>query len=311
MKFEGSKIMKEAFFKGKLVPFSEAKIGVMTHAFNYGTGVFEGIRGYWNPEKKQMYLFRLSEHYERLERSCKILKISLKYSADELCKITIDLAKHNGYKEDVYIRPLAYKSSEVIGLGLTGLDDDLTIFLAPFGDYLDVSGGIRVCTSTWWRIEDNCIPARAKITGAYVNSSLAKAEALENGFAEALMFSSDGHLSEGTGENAFIMRHGKLITPPFSDNILEGITRDCVLELIKKELGIEVVERSIDRTELYIADEMFLCGTGAQISPVVEIDRRLVGDGKVGQVTKKLQKIYFDAVKGNNPKYSSWLTPVY
>jgi branched-chain amino acid aminotransferase len=303
--------MKEAFFKGKLVPFSEAKIGIMTHAFNYGTGVFEGIRGYWNPEKKQMYLFRLGEHFERLERSCKILMISLKYSAEELCKITVELAKHNGYKEDVYIRPLAYKSSEVIGLGLTGLQDDLTIFLAPFGEYLDVSKGIRVCTSTWWRIEDNCIPARAKITGAYVNSSLAKAEAIENGFAEALMFSSDGHLSEGTGENAFIMRHGKLITPPFSDNILEGITRACVVELIQNELGIEVVERSIDRTELYIADEMFLCGTGAQISPVVEIDRRLVGDGKVGQVTKKLQKIYFDAVKGNNPKYSSWLTPVY
>lgn len=303
--------MKEAFFKGRLVPFSEAKVGVMTHAFNYGTGVFEGIRGYWNPAKKQMYLMKLEEHYERLERSCKILMISLKYSVGELCKITLELAKHNGYKEDVYIRPLAYKSSEVIGLGLTGLEDDLTIFLSPFGEYLDVSQGIRVCTSTWWRIEDNCIPARAKITGAYVNSSLAKAEAVENGFAEALMFSSDGHLSEGTGENAFIMRDGKLITPPFSDNILEGITRSCVLELIRNELNIEVVERSIDRTELYIADEMFLCGTGAQISPVVEIDRRRVGDGKVGQVTKKLQKLYFDAVKGDSQKYSSWLTPVY
>lgn len=303
--------MKEVYFKGKFVPFSEAKIGVMTHAFNYGTGVFEGIRGYWNPGKGQLYLMKLSEHYERLARSCKILKIKLVHTTDELVGLTIELARRNGYKEDVYIRPLAYKSSEVIGLGLTGLNDDLTIFLAPFGDYLDVSKGIRVCTSTWWRIEDNCIPARAKITGAYINSSLAKSEAIENGFAEALMFSSDGHLSEGTGENAFIMRNGKLITPPFSDNILEGITRACVLELIKNELGLEVEERSIDRTELYIADEMFLCGTGAQISPVVEIDRRLVGDGRVGDVTKKLQKLYFDAVKGNNPKYSSWLTPVY
>jgi branched-chain amino acid aminotransferase len=303
--------MKEVYFKGKFVPFAEAKVGVMTHAFNYGTGVFEGIRGYWNPGRKQMFILKLQEHYERLASSCKIMKISLRHSGDELCKITLELAKRNGYKEDVYIRPLAYKSSEVIGLGLSGLDDDLTIFLAPFGEYLDVSAGIRVCTSTWWRIEDNCIPARAKITGAYVNSSLAKAEAIENGFAEALMFSSDGHLSEGTGENAFIMRHGKLITPPFSDNILEGITRSCLLTLIKDELGIEVVERSIDRTELYIADEMFLCGTGAQISPVVEIDRRLVGDGKVGSTTKKLQKLYFDAVKGDNPKYSGWLSPVY
>ncbi len=303
--------MKKAYFRGKIVPFQEAKIGVMTHAFNYGTGVFEGIRGYWNPAKKQMFIMKLREHYERLERSCKILKMTMKHSVDELCRVTIELARQNEYKEDVYIRPLVYKSSEVIGLGLTGLEDDLTIFLAPFGEYLDVSTGISVCTSTWWRIEDNCIPARAKITGAYVNSSLAKAEAKENGFAEALMFSSDGHLSEGTGENAFIMRHGKLITPPFSDNILEGITRSCVLELISNDLGINVVERSIDRTELYIADEMFLCGTGAQISPVVQIDRRPVGDGKVGPVTKKIQKLYFDAVKGNDPKYSSWLTPVY
>ena len=303
--------MKEAYFKGKIVPFSEAKIGIMTHAFNYGTGVFEGIRGYWNDSKGQMYILKLREHYERLGRSCKIMKISLKKNVDELCSITLELAKRNGYKEDIYIRPIAYKSSEVIGLGLTGLEDDLTIYLAPFGEYLDISKGIRVCVSTWWRVEDNAVPARAKITGIYVNSSLAKAEAKENGYDEAIMFTSDGHVSEGTGENVFILREGKLITPPFSDNILEGITRGCIMEIVKSELGIEIVERSIDRTELYIADEMFLCGTGAQISPVVEIDRRLVGDGKVGPVTKKLQKLYFDAVKGNDPKYSSWLTPVY
>jgi branched-chain amino acid aminotransferase len=303
--------MREAFFKGKIVPFSEAKIGIMTHAFNYGTGVFEGIRGYWNAGKKQMYILKLREHYERLARSCKIMKITLKLNIDELCKITLELAKRNNYKEDIYIRPLAYKSSEVIGLGLTGLEDDLTIYLAPFGNYLDVSNGIRVCVSTWWRIEDNSVPARAKITGIYVNSSLAKAEAIENGFAEAIMLTSDGHVSEGTGENVLILREGKLITPPFSDNILEGITRSCVMEIAKDELGIDIVERSIDRTELYIADEMFLCGTGAQLSPVIEIDRRIVGDGKVGELTKKLQKLYFEAVKGENPKYSKWLTPVY
>ena len=303
--------MKEAYFKGKIVPFSEAKLGIMTHAFNYGTGVFEGIRGYWNEQKKQMYILKLREHYERLARSCKIMKIKLKHGTDELCKITLELAKRNGYKEDIYIRPIAYKSSEVIGLGLTGLEDDLTIYLAPFGEYLDISKGIRVCASTWWRVEDNAVPARAKVTGIYVNSSLAKAEAKENGFDEALMFTSDGHLSEGTGENAFIVREGKLITPPFSDNILEGITRACIMEIVKNELGIEIIERSIDRTELYIADEMFLCGTGAQISAVVEIDRRTVGDGKIGPITKKLQKLYFEAVKGNDPKYSGWLTPVY
>ena len=303
--------MKYAFFKGKIVPFPEAKIGVMTHAFNYGTGVFEGIRGYWNDQKSQMYILKLKDHYERLARSCKIMKIRLHNSTEDLCKITLELAKKNAYKEDIYIRPLAYKSSEVIGLGLTGLDDDLTIFLSPFGEYLDISKGIRVCTSSWWRIDDNAVPARAKITGTYVNSSLAKAEAIENGFDEAIMFSSDGHVSEGTGENIFVMRNGKLMTPPFCDNILEGITRECLIELLKNEFGIEVLERSIDRTELYIADEIFLCGTGAQVSSVVEIDRRQIGNGKIGEITKKLQKIYFDVVKGNNPKYLSWLTPVY
>jgi branched-chain amino acid aminotransferase len=303
--------MKQAFFRGKIVPFSDAKIGIMTHAFNYGTGVFEGIRGYWNKDKKQMYILKLREHYERLAKSCKIMRISLKQSVDELCNITVELAKKNAYKEDVYIRPIAYKSSEKIGLGLTGLEDDLTIYLAPFGDYLDVSKGIKVCTSTWWRIDDNMIPARGKVTGVYVNSSLAKAEAKDGGFAEAIMLSSDGHVSEGSGENIFIVRSGRLFTPPQCDNILEGITRETLIDLAKNELGIEVIERSIDRTELYVAEEVFLCGTGAQVSPVVEIDRRAVGSGAVGPITKKLQKLYFDAVRGDNSKYSAWLTPVY
>jgi len=303
--------MKEAFFQGKIVPFQDAKVSVMTHAFNYGTGVFEGIRGYWNKDKNQMFLMKLAEHYERLHDSAKILKINLKHSVEELCQITVELAKRNGYKEDVYIRPLAYKSTVMIGLGLSGLDDDITIFLVPFGDYLDVSKGIRVCTSTWLRVDDNTVPARAKVTGIYVNSSLAKTEAKENGFAEAVMLSRDGHVAEGSGENIFIMRHGKLITPPMSDNILEGITRDSIIHLAKKELKMEVIERSIDRTELYVADEIFLCGTGAQVSPVVEVDRRPIGNGGVGEVTEKLQKLYFGIVRGENKKYSDWLTPVY
>jgi len=303
--------MKKAYFKGKIVPFSEAKISVMTHAFNYGTGVFEGIRGYWNNEKKQMFIVKLREHYDRLQRSCRIMKIKMKQSVDELCEITKELAKQNGYKEDVYIRPLAYKSSEKIGLGLTGLEDDLTIFLSPFGNYLDVSKGIKVCTSTWWRVEDNTIPARGKVTGIYVNSSLAKSEAVENGYAEAIMLSNNGHVSEGSGENIFIVRNGKLLSPAHCDNILEGITRDALIELARDELNLEVIERSIDRTELYVADEVFLCGTGAQVSPVVEVDKRPVGDGKVGPITAKLQKLYFSAARGENAKYSSWLTPVY
>jgi branched-chain amino acid aminotransferase len=303
--------MKEAFFKGKIVPFQDAKLGVMTHAFNYGTGVFEGIRGYWNSSKKQMFVFKLKEHYERLLRSCKILKITPKYSVAQLCDITIDLIKRNGYKEDIYIRPIAYKSSEVIGLGLTGLEDDLLIYLAPFGEYLDISKGIRVCVSTWQRISDNMIPARAKITGVYVNSSLAKAEAKENGYDEAIMLSSDGHVAEGSGENIFIVRGNEVITPPLHHDILEGITRESLITLLKSELNTTVIERLIDRTELYIADEIFLSGTGAQVSPVIEVDKRTVGNGKVGELTKKLQKLYFEAARGDNPKYKDWVTSVY
>jgi branched-chain amino acid aminotransferase len=292
------------------MPFSEAKIGVMTHAFNYGTGVFEGIRAYWNAQKGKMFILKMQEHYERLLHSARIMKIVVRCPIDELCKVTKELVKANDYKEDVYIRPLAYKSQEKIGLGLTGIDDDLTIFLAPFGAYLDISKGISVCTSSWKRIDDNSIPARAKVTGLYVNSSLAKAEAIENGYAEAIMLSSDGHVSEGSGENIFILRDGKFITPPVSDNILEGITRNALMGMIRDELKMEVVERSVDRTELYIADEIFLCGTGAQVSPVVEIDHRRVGGGKVGAVTKNLQDIYFKAARGDDPKYKDWVNPI-
>jgi branched-chain amino acid aminotransferase len=303
--------LKEVFLKGQFVPFKDAKIGVMTHAFNYGTGVFEGIRAYWSPSKKQLNILKLQEHYKRLLKSCKILKITSKYSVDDLCKLTIELAKRNGYKEDIYIRPIAYKSSEKIGLGLTGLEDDLLIYLAPFGAYLDTDKGIRVCVSTWTRINDNMIPARAKITGVYINSSLASAEAKDNGYDEAVMLSSDGHVAEGPGENIFIIRENEIITPPLHHDILEGITRSAVIELIRNELKSDVVERLIDRTELYIADEIFFTGTAAGVSPVIEVDKRPVGNGKVGEITKRLQKLYFDAVKGDNPKYSDWLTPVY
>ncbi len=303
--------MKYAFFKGKIVPFSEAKISIMTHAFNYGTGVFEGIRGYWNKNKKQMYILKLKEHYQRMINSCRIMKINLKYSIDDLNKITKDLVKKNAYKEDVYIRPIAYKSEEKIGLGLTGIEDDFAVFLAPFGDYLDVSQGIKVCISSWRRIDDTTIPARAKVTGLYANSSLAKAEATENGFAEGILLTGEGLVSEGSGENIFLIRDGKLITPSVSQNILEGITRNAIIELAKNELNLPVIERPVNRSELYISDELFFCGTGAQVSPIVEVDRRKIADGKVGPITEKLKDIYFTAVRGDNPKYSSWLTPVY
>ncbi len=304
--------MKYAFFKDKIVPFSEAKIGIMTHAFNYGTGVFEGIRGYWNAEKGQMFIVKLREHYERLERSTKLaLKTSLKYSLSELEDITVELARKNDYKEDIYIRPIYYKSQEKIGLGLIGVDEDFCMFVSPFGAYLDITKGIRVCVSSWWRISEKSAPQGAKITGTYFNSSLAKAEALEKGYDEAILLSHQKTVAEGSGENLFMVKDKKLVTPPLSETILPGITRLCVMELAQKELGIKTVERQIKQEELYSADELFFCGTGAQVSPIIEVDGKKIGDGRVGKTTKDLQGVYFSAARGDNPKYSSWVTPVY
>ena len=302
--------MKKAFFKGKIVPYKEAKIGIMTHAFNYCTGVFEGIRAYWNVEKKQMFILKLRDHYERLQRSALAVKINLKYPLEKLIEITIELCRQNAYKEDIYIRPIAYKSEEKIGLGLTGIEDDFCMFVAPFGAYLDISKGIKVCISSWRRIPSQSLPQGAKITGAYINSSLAKAEAIEKGFDEAILLAPEGTVAEGSGENIFLVKAGKLITPPLAEIILPGITRLAIMELAEKELKIETIEKHISKEELFSADELFFCGTGAQISPIVNVDNKVIGDGKVGNVTKSLQNIYFKAAKGDDPRYIDWVTPV-
>ncbi len=299
-----------AYFQKSIVPLAEAKLGVRTHAFNYGTAVFEGIRGNWNADDGELYLFRVREHYQRLRKSCRILRIDLPYSDDELCELTQQVVAKCGYAEDVYVRPLAYKSGEVIGPRVNDVDSDFLIYVIPLGAYLDADAGIRCCTSTWRRVDDTSIPARAKVTGIYVNSSLAKTEALENGFDEAIMLNADGHVSEGSGENIFLVRDGKLITPPVSDNVLEGITRDAVARLAAEELGVPTIERQIDRSELYICDECFMTGTAAHVSPVIEVDRRPVGEGSVGPITAQLQKLYFAAIQGRLPKYRDWVTPV-
>jgi len=299
-----------AFFRGEFVPLADARISVMTHAFNYGTGVFEGIRAYWNEREEQLYVFKLREHYERLHRSCRIMRIGLKYSVDELTRLTCELLRRCGYRQDVYIRPLAYKSSEVIGVRLHNLEDDVAIFAAVFGKYVEVEEA-RCKVSSWRRIDDSMIPARAKVTGIYVNSALAKTEAVEEGYDEAILLNADGHVAEGSGENIFLLRNGVLITPSVSDNILEGITRNFVMQLAEDELGLRVVERAVDRSELYIADEVFLTGTAAEIQPVVEIDRRTIGNGKVGPVTTRLKTLFYDIVRGYNKKYSEYCTPVY
>jgi len=300
-----------AYFKREIVPLAEAKIGVMTHAFNYGTAVFEGIRGNWNEEEGQIYAFRIREHFDRLRRSCRIIQIDFPYKNEELSSITTKLVEMSGYREDVYIRPLAYKSSEILGVRLHDLEDDLLIFVAPFGPYLDIEKGARCQTSSWRRVADTGIPARAKITGIYANSALAKTEAQLNGFDEAIMLDERGHISEGSGENIFVVQDGRVLTPPPSSDILVGITRDTVMTLVREEFGIEVVERDIDRTELYTADECFMTGTAAHVTPVVELDRRAIGDGRMGPVTARLVKLYFDIITGRNAKYSHWCTPCF
>lgn len=298
-----------AYFQKKFMPLEEAKVGVMTHFMHYGTGVFEGIRANWNEKKRQAFIFRLKEHYERLADGCKVLKIALPMSTDELCKLTVELVAKCGFQEDVYIRPVAYTSSEQLGVRLHNLDHDFFVFAFPWGPYLDkdkVSCGV----SSWHRPEDNVIPPQIKATGIYINNALAKTEAISNGYDEAIMLSPDGHISEGSGENIFLVIKGQLITPATTNNILMGITRATVIELAEKELGLTTIHRAIDRSELYLADECFLTGTAAHVTPVAEIDQRKVGNGETGPITSKLQELYAKAIRGDFPKYMHWCTPV-
>jgi branched-chain amino acid aminotransferase len=299
------------FYEGEFARYHDVHIGVMTHALHYGTGCFEGIRAYWNAEQQQLFLLQGPAHYERLHRSARILRMDLPYSTEELVEITIDLLRRNEYREDAYIRPLVFKSVEQIGVQLHGLPDSFLMYTAPMGNYVEIEHGIRCAVSSWRRVPDGALPARAKVTGAYVNSALAKSEALENGFDEAIVLSETGHVSEGSAENLFLLRDGAFVTPPVTDDILEGITRRLMMDLIREELHMPVVERSIDRTELYTCEELFLCGTGAQVSPVIEVDRRPIGDGRVGEFSQELQSLYFSAVRGDSPKYSNWTLPVY
>ncbi|MBM2810793.1 MAG: branched-chain amino acid transaminase [Chloroflexi bacterium] len=299
-----------AYFRKRIVPLEEAKVSIVTHAFNYGTGCFEGIRGNWNADHQQTYLFRMRDHFERLKRSARVLRIEIAESVEDLCEITSELVRRSGYQEDVYVRPIAYKSGEVIGVRLHDIEDDLNIFVAPFGAYLDADKGIRCCTSSWRRVPDSSIPSRAKVTGVYVNSALAKSEAWDRGCDEAVILSQDGNVSEGSGENIFIVSGGELVTPPPAEDILIGITRGTVMELARTELGIETIERAIPRSELYTAEECFMTGTAAHLTPVVEIDNRLIADGVTGPITSKLAGLYNAIIRGRNSTYRHWCTAV-
>ena len=300
-----------AYFEGRTVPMSEAKISVATHALHYGTACFEGIRGYWNANQEQLYLLKLREHYERMAQSWNVLRMQPRESVDDLCRITIELVRKHGYRQDVYVRPITYKASRTIKLTLSSLDDETAIYTFAMGNYVDISSGLNVCTSSWRRANSNAMPVRAKVTGAYINSSLAVDDASAAGFDEAIMLTHDGTVSEASSCNLFLLRKGKLATPAVSEDILEGITRNALIDMVREEFGMAVEERRIDRTELYAADEIFMSGTGVQVSPVVSVDRRRVGTGKPGPFSMKLQELYLSACRGENEKYRAWVTPVY
>src|SRR3954451_9878549 len=300
-----------AYFRNEFVPLAEAKVSIVTHALNYGTGCFEGIRGNWNAEAEQIYLFRPLEHFQRLQRSSRVMKMTLPETPERLVEITRELVARNGLHTDAYIRPLLYKGSEVIGVRLHDLEDHLALFCLPFGAYHEVDQGVRCCTVSWRKVPDLAIPTRAKVTGIYVNSALARTEAHEHGFDEAIMLTTDNMVCEGSGENIFAVINGELVTPDPSQDILVGITRDSVMQLAREELGLEIVERPMARNELYVADEVFMTGTAAHVTPVLEIDYRPVGGGGVGPITQRLKDLYFGAIYGRNPKYMEWCTPVY
>ena len=300
-----------AFFEGKIVPIDEAKISIKTNSFHYGTAVFEGIRAYWSEENGQLYILAAKEHYDRLLKNARAMFMEIPYSADELVEITKELLKESGVREDIYIRPIVYFKDLKLTPKLVGYTPEIAIYLYPFGAYLDPEKGIRAKVSSWVRNDDNSIPSRYKIAGAYVNSALAKTEALLGGYDEAIMLNANGYVAEGSGENIFVVRNGIVSTPGVNEHILEGITRNLVIRILKEDLNAEVMERPIARSELYIADEIFMTGTAAEVTPIIEVDNRKIGNGEVGALTKELQRVFFKAVRGGIDKYRSLLTPVY
>jgi branched-chain amino acid aminotransferase len=297
------------YFEGAYVPMRDANVSIMTHAFMYGTATFEGIRAYWNAEQKQLYGLFIREHVERIRKSARILLMDPVQSVDELSTIILETVRRNQFREDAYIRPSFYKSTRAIGVRLHHLEHELDVITVPFGDYVDTTRGIRIMSSSWRRNADEALPARGKIVGGYVNMAFQKSEAELNGFDEALVLTAGGHASEASAANLFMVRDGVVVTPPVYDDILEGITRKAMLQLAK-DAGHPTEVRSIDRSELYIADEVFLCGTGVQVSPVVEVDHRPIGSGEVGPIATAIKDRYFDAVRGRLPEYRSWLTPI-
>ena len=300
-----------AYLDGRIVPYRDASFGLLTHALNYGTGLFAGVRGYWNADEQQVFVFRPEDHFRRFRESARLLRMNVPWAPEDLSRGLLDLVRAEAYREDCYIRPVAFYSDQTIGVRLHGLTTTVGMSAVPFGSYLGKDDGAHVAFSSWTRVSDNVIPARGKISGSYANASFAKTDAVLAGFDEALMLNEHGHVSEGSVENVFVVRHGVVLTPPVTDDILEGITRATVIHLLREELGQTVVERSIDRTEVYLADEVFFTGTGAEITPVTRVDHRAIGSGAIGEIARELRRTYFDVVRGKSAKYRAWCRGVY
>ena len=302
---------RHAFFRGRIVPYAEARVSVMTHALNYGTAVFAGVRGYWNAEENELFVFRPRDHFRRFLDSARLLGMELPHTEETLAAALAALLREEGYREDCYARPLAFYGDETIGVRLHDLTAEVSMVAIPYGSYVANEEGLSVGVSSWRRVDDNMIPARGKIAGAYVNSAFAKTDAVKAGFDEAIVLGQDGKVSEGSAMNFFLVKNGVAITPATTDNILEGITRRTVIELLRRDIGLTVIERRIDRTEVYLAEEAFFCGTGVQIAAITKVDNRSIGAGRIGPVVSGLRKLYFDVVRGRVPNYRHWCAPVY
>ena len=304
-----AKILDYAFFQGRIVPFSEANVSIGTHALQYGTGAFAGVRGYLDQDGGSINIFRLPEHAQRLMNSAKLLRMELPYTPDDVARIIVEVTEKNAPTGDIYIRPFLYKPAVQLTPRLRGIGDEFAVYQMPMGDYLALDRGQKAIIASWVRIPDAAIPSRGKLSGAYVNSAFAKDEAIEQGADEAIMMNTAGKIAEGSGCNLFIVRHDRLVTPPFSSDILEGVTRRSLMK-IAKDAGIEVEVREIDRTELYLADEAFFCGTGVQVAWIESVDGRTIGAGKAGPITEQLRTTFFGIVRGTNEQYAHWLTKV-
>jgi branched-chain amino acid aminotransferase len=300
-----------AYFQGKIVPYSEARVGVLTHALNYGTAVFGGMRGYWSTVEDELFVFRPLDHFRRFVNSARLLRMDIELTPEDLTDITLELLRADGYRRDVYIRPLAFKTDEIIGVKLHGLHHEISIVAVPFDRYLANDTNAHVTVSSWRRVDDNAIPARGKVSGAYANSALIKSDANLSGFDEALVLTQDGHISEGSAMNVFMVKNGTVITPPITENILEGITRRTAIELAQTELGLPVIERQIDRTEVYLCDELFMTGTAAEIVAITKVDHHPIGLGVMGPIVSALRSLFDDAVHGRLARFRKWNKPVY